>query len=95
MATDSPVFGRIALIGIGLIGSSLARAIKRHGGLCRELVACDASEEALRTAFNLGIVDQTFRDPAAAARGADLRRRGLLCIVNVVTAISASSEVES
>lgn len=72
MATDSPVFGRIALIGIGLIGSSLARAIKRHGGLCRELVACDASEEALRTAFRLGIVDQTFLDPAAAARGADL-----------------------
>ena len=69
---DTPLFGRIALIGIGLIGSSLARAIKRHGGLCRELVAADASEDALATAFGLGIVDQTFLDPAAAARGADL-----------------------
>lgn len=67
---DAP-FARVALIGIGLIGSSLARALRRHG-LAREIV-CSARTEATRAkAMELGIVDRVFADNAEAAEGADL-----------------------
>jgi len=68
---DSPPFERLALIGIGLIGSSIARAARR-GGLARH-IACTARSEASRqTALDLGIVDSAHPDPAACVDGADL-----------------------
>jgi cyclohexadieny/prephenate dehydrogenase len=67
---DEP-FARAALIGIGLIGSSLARALRRHG-LAREIV-CSAPTAATRAkAMELGIVDRAFADNAEAVLGADL-----------------------
>jgi cyclohexadieny/prephenate dehydrogenase len=64
-------FQRVAFIGLGLIGSSLARAIKRHG-LAGEIVGHARSEETRETALGLGFIDRAEATAAAAARGADL-----------------------
>lgn len=65
------LFERIALIGIGLIGSSLARVVRRDG-LAGHVVACARRAETLAAAARLEIVDSTTHDPAEAAAGADL-----------------------
>ena len=70
-ALAKPLFGRVVLIGLGLIGSSIARAI-RHKKLAQELVACDASQEVLERARELALADHFTSDIAAAVRGADL-----------------------
>ena len=64
-------FGRVALIGIGLIGSSVARVLRRDG-LADRIVACARRRETLDKVEALGIADEVTQDPAAAARGADL-----------------------
>ena len=69
--SETPLFERIALIGIGLIGSSIARVVKRDG-LAGHLVACTRSDETLATARALDLGDSYTTDPAAAAAGADL-----------------------
>jgi len=68
---ETPLFDRVALIGVGLIGSSLARAIRR-GGLAREIVACARSETTRARALELGIIDRATADPADAVTEADL-----------------------
>ncbi len=65
-----PIFQRMALIGLGLIGSSLAR--RAHDGLAAEVVACDLSPEVLDRVLELGIADRIEIDPAKAVTGADL-----------------------
>ena len=69
--TAVPHFNRVALIGIGLIGSSIARVMKRDG-LADTIVACARTDKTLETALALGIADETTTDPAEAARDADL-----------------------
>jgi len=64
-------FDRVALIGIGLIGSSLARVIRRDSPRTR-IVACARRAETLAAVRRLEIADETTDDPAAAADGADL-----------------------
>jgi cyclohexadieny/prephenate dehydrogenase len=66
----APIFDRIAIIGFGLIGSSLARAVKAHG-LARTIVACDDSADARATIERLTLADIVTDDPAAAVRDAD------------------------
>ena len=66
-----PHFSRLAIIGIGLIGSSLARLVRRDG-LADEIVACARTERTLATVRRLGLADSTSLDPAEAVRGADL-----------------------
>ncbi|HSK39881.1 MAG TPA: prephenate dehydrogenase/arogenate dehydrogenase family protein, partial [Arenibaculum sp.] len=64
-------FRRVALIGIGLIGSSIACAVRRHK-LAGEIV-CSARTEATRAkALELGLVDRAVADSAEAVDGADL-----------------------
>jgi cyclohexadieny/prephenate dehydrogenase len=65
------IFDRIAIIGFGLIGSSLARAVRAHG-LVGTIVACDLSQDARATIARLGLADEVTDDPAIAARDADL-----------------------
>jgi len=65
------LFRRIALIGVGLIGSSLARVVRRDG-LAGHISACARSAATLETVARLGIADSTTTDPAEAVRGADL-----------------------
>jgi len=70
-ATSSPVIGRLALIGIGLIGSSLARAVKSRG-LAREITCAARSERTCETVRRLGLVDRATLDAREAVDGADL-----------------------
>ena len=61
------MFDRVAFIGIGLIGSSLARVIRRDG-LAREIVASARSEATLDKVMKLGLADRVYADPAEAGR---------------------------
>jgi len=65
------LFERVAFIGIGLIGSSLARAIKLHG-LAGHITISTRRPETLAKAQALGLGDSYFLDAADAVRDADL-----------------------
>ncbi|MBX5224609.1 prephenate/arogenate dehydrogenase family protein [Rhizobium sp. NLR8a] len=67
----SVLFDRIALIGIGLIGSSLAHDIRRLG-LTKEIVVATRSAETLKRAEELGLGDRYTTSSADAVRDADL-----------------------
>jgi cyclohexadieny/prephenate dehydrogenase len=64
-------FERLALIGIGLLGSSVARAARR-GSLAEKIVCTDANAASGTTAKDLGIVDEVFADAASCVKNADL-----------------------
>lgn len=66
-----PMFARVVFIGIGLIGSSMARAMRR-AGIAGTYVACDMRPKALKTALKLKVVDEATKDAATAVAGADL-----------------------
>jgi cyclohexadieny/prephenate dehydrogenase len=66
-----PLFGTIALVGIGLIGSSIARAVAKTGAATR-LVICDRDPEALARAEALGLGQIYTASVAQAAAAADL-----------------------
>ena len=66
-----PVFNRLALIGTGLIGSSIARAARAQGA-ARFIVATARSAATRRRVAELGLADQVVETNAAAAEGADL-----------------------
>ena len=65
------LFEKVAIIGVGLIGGSIARELKRHG-LCRSITGCARREETLRKAVDLGVIDDYSCDPRTAVAGADL-----------------------
>lgn len=64
-------FGRVAIIGIGLIGASIALAARRNG-IAGELVAFDKDAAARAEAGRLGLVDEILDNAGAAVAGADL-----------------------
>ncbi|HJS85322.1 MAG TPA: prephenate/arogenate dehydrogenase family protein [Acetobacteraceae bacterium] len=66
-----PLFRRLALLGIGLIGSSVARVAKERGGLAGEIVANARTRRTLDRVMELGIADRVEIDPARAVEGAD------------------------
>jgi len=68
---SKPMFERIALIGIGLIGSSISHAARR-AGLAGEIVGSARTPATLETAMRLGLIEQGFVTAAEAADGADL-----------------------
>jgi cyclohexadieny/prephenate dehydrogenase len=65
------LFRRLALLGIGLIGSSVARAARERGGLATEVIANARTEATLSRVRELGIADRVEIDPARAVEGAD------------------------
>ena len=65
------MFERIALIGIGLIGSSIARVVRREG-LAGEIVISTRSAETLKRAEELGLGDRYEQSAAEAVKDADL-----------------------
>ena len=65
------LFEKIALIGIGLIGSSLARVIRREG-LAGHIAIATRSAETLARAEELGLGDSYSIDAREAVRDADL-----------------------
>jgi cyclohexadieny/prephenate dehydrogenase len=70
------MFQKLALIGIGLIGSSIARGV-RLKGLAKTIAISTRRQETLDEARALGLGDEYFLDPVAAVTGADLV---ILCV---------------
>uniref|UniRef100_UPI0025EE3AA4 prephenate dehydrogenase n=1 Tax=uncultured Thiocystis sp. TaxID=1202134 RepID=UPI0025EE3AA4 len=62
---------RLAIIGVGLIGGSLARAL-RAAGAVREVVGCGRALPNLEKAQALGVIDRFTQAPAEAVADADL-----------------------
>ena len=71
MADQTPIIDRLALIGVGLIGGSIARAAREYG-VVRSIVATARSEATRRRVIELGIADQVVETNAEAAKDADL-----------------------
>jgi cyclohexadieny/prephenate dehydrogenase len=72
----APIFKKIALIGFGLIGGSIARAARAQG-LAGEIVTSARSEKTRARVAELGIVDRVLETNAEAVKDADLV---ILCI---------------
>jgi cyclohexadieny/prephenate dehydrogenase len=67
----SAIYDRVALIGLGLIASSMSHAIRRNG-LAREIVGTARSAETRRVATEIGLCDRVTETAAEAVAGADL-----------------------
>jgi cyclohexadieny/prephenate dehydrogenase len=78
------MFDRVALIGIGLIGSSLARVLRRDSPKTH-IIACARRAETLAAVRRLNLADETTDNPVAAVAGADL--------VVLATPLSAYAEI--
>ena len=74
--SGTPHFKRIALIGFGLIGGSIARAARAQG-LVDEIVTTARSEKTRARVVELGVVDRVVATNAEAVKDADLV---ILCI---------------
>ncbi|MBM2291932.1 prephenate/arogenate dehydrogenase family protein [Sulfitobacter pseudonitzschiae] len=68
---QAPVYNRIALIGLGLIASSMFWAIRR-GGLAAEVTGYARSQATRDTARRIGLTDRVCDTAAEAVEGADL-----------------------
>lgn len=64
-------FERIALLGIGLIGSSISHAARR-AKLAKSIVGAARTPATLQKALDLGLINEGFVNPQDAAEGADL-----------------------
>ena len=69
--TSAPLFDRLALIGVGLIGSSIARAA-RATGVVKTIVATARSEKTRQRVVELGFADEVVATNAEAVNGADV-----------------------
>ena len=65
------IYDKVTVIGMGLIGASIALSILR-GGLAGQVVGSDCSTDVAKTVARLNITDQFEIDPAIATKGADL-----------------------
>ena len=65
--TGSVHFKRVALIGIGLIGSSLAHVLRRDK-LADRIVGTSRTRETLKTAQRLGLVDEIAEEDRKSTR---------------------------
>ncbi|MEQ9241773.1 prephenate/arogenate dehydrogenase family protein [Roseovarius indicus] len=82
----SQVYDRVALIGLGLIASSMFWAIKR-AGLAGEVTGYARSAETRETAREIGLCDRVCDSAAEAVEGADLV---VLCVpVGAMGAVAA------
>ncbi|ONG55858.1 cyclohexadienyl dehydrogenase [Pseudoroseomonas deserti] len=66
-----PLFNRLCLIGLGLIGSSLARMARERGDIARTLVACDHGVGVAARLRELDLADVVEVDAAEAVKGCD------------------------
>lgn len=62
---------RLCIVGVGLMGGSLAIALRR-AGYCREIVGTGRNRANLEQAVALGVIDRFETEPAAAVAGADM-----------------------
>ena len=67
---QGPLFSKVVIIGVGLIGSSLAHNIRKHG-LASEVVGVSRSAENRAKILELGLAHRVTDDAAEAVKGAD------------------------
>ncbi len=65
------MINKLCIIGVGLIGGSLARAL-REKGYCKNIVGSSRSATHLQKAVDLGVIDSYSTDMQEAAAGADV-----------------------
>lgn len=65
------MIGKLCIFGVGLIGGSLARALKEKHAV-EQVVGCSRRTEHLQSALELGVVDHYTTDPIEAVKGADV-----------------------
>ncbi len=70
------MFKQITIIGFGLIGSSIARAVKKND-LAKKIICGDVSQEVCNTVSSLGLADVAITDLAVSVKGSDLV---ILCV---------------
>jgi prephenate dehydrogenase len=66
-----PLIHRMAVVGVGLIGGSLARVLREKKEV-DEIIGIGRSEANLRKAVELGVIDSFSQDPCVGVQGADL-----------------------
>ena len=66
-----PIFKRLTFLGIGLIGSSVARIARERGDIAAEIVVNARTQATLDRVMELGFADRVALDPAEAVKGAD------------------------
>src|SRR5690554_3846191 len=71
LAAPEPVFRRVAVIGLGLIGGSLASAMRKYR-LAGTVVGFDRKAEDAALGVELGVIDEAAESVEQAVRGSDL-----------------------
>lgn len=71
VAEREPPFKRVAIIGLGLIGGSLASAIRKYQ-LAETVVGFDQRGDDLNLGVSLGVIDEAAPSLVAAVKGSDL-----------------------
>lgn len=82
LTDDTPILNRLAIIGVGLIGGSIALAARQRG-LAREVIGIGRDAHRLAQAQKLGIIDSFQRPPV------DLRHVDLVVVCTPVDRIAA------
>lgn len=62
---------QLTIFGVGLMGGSLALALKK-AGYCQQVVGCSRNADHLQRAVDLGVIDRYTLDPKEAVKGADM-----------------------
>ncbi len=90
---ESVKFKRASIVGVGLIGSSLARAF-RERGLADEIVGVDSNAEVLARAQAIGVINKGETDLVKGVKGADLiiLSTPVGAIASVAAALAAAAE---
>ena len=67
----SPMFEKVAILGLGHIGSSIIRGMQKNN-VAKTIVGHARSVETRNVALEIGLVEQVFEKPEDAVKGADL-----------------------
>jgi cyclohexadieny/prephenate dehydrogenase len=86
---EAPLFQRLCIIGLGLIGSSLARVARERGDIAATVVACDTGPGVADRLRELDIADVVETDAAQAVQGCD----GVILCVPVGTFASVMARI--
>lgn len=65
------MINRLCIIGVGLIGGSLSRAL-RQAGVVKTVIGCSRNQQHLQRALELGVIDEYTTTVSEAVRGADM-----------------------
>lgn len=65
------LFNKVAIVGLGLIGGSLAKVLKEQN-LCHTIIGNSRSSETMSKALAMGMVDEINSDAQKAVQGCDL-----------------------